>query len=142
MHLKTELAQSLYGQQSEQYCFHLEEQAGFYKEVGAFKEALPMFEKLKRILVELNNGEENTEKIMQLCDQMFDMYILVGSLEEDALKTIQSAISIHKALNGQNVEDLGLSRFMTKLSIAKGKMNKFDEALKILSDAERIVFKQ
>ena len=67
--LKTDLAGRLFGQQSEQYCAHLEEQAALYSEMQWVAQALPLWEKLVRVLKEVNGGENN-QKVLQVYEQL------------------------------------------------------------------------
>lgn len=98
--LKSDLAAKIHGQQSEQYCQHLEDQASFYTELRYVAQAIPLWEKLLRIQKELNGGENN-EKVYQIHQMLMTAYALALKFPE-ALLISQKNITIYRAINNNN----------------------------------------
>lgn len=105
----------------------------------SIQNALPLYEKLKRIQTELNNGEAN-EKVMQCYDQLQTIYFMMNRVN-DALKASQQVISIYKSINGQDVADVTLAGHLSKLAMFHMKLNKYEDSLRVINEAEKMLKK-
>eukprot|EP00347_Sterkiella_histriomuscorum_P010167 403377348 len=134
--VKSELAGKIYGQQSEQYCQHLEDQAGFFTEMKLLPQALPLWEKLIRIQKEINGGENN-QKVLQLYEALSQVHLMSQKFT-DALLITQKVITVYKALNGQEVDDKALGQYLAQCAFIQRKLEKYDDAIRQLDEAQRI----
>eukprot|EP00347_Sterkiella_histriomuscorum_P014405 403360989 len=133
---KSELAGKIYGQQSEQYCQHLEDQAGFFTKMKLLPQALPLWEKLIIIQKEINGGENN-QKVLQLYEALSQVH-LMSSKFTDALLITQKVITVYKALNGQEVDDKALGQYLAQCAFIQRKLEKYEDAIRQLDEAYRI----
>ncbi|CDW73541.1 tpr repeat-containing protein [Stylonychia lemnae] len=134
--IKTELAGKIHGQQSEQYCQHLEDQAALFTQMRWLEQAIPLWEKLIRITKEINGGE-NSQKMIQFYQALAEIFIVLKKNTEALLLT-QKVITIYKALNGQEVEDQSLGQLIAQCAFLHKNLNKFNDAISLLDEALRI----
>lgn len=80
---RSALALSIFGLESEQYTTFLEEEILFKKDVNQFQQAIPMLEKLIRILKDIHGGENN-QRILTCYNYLFEMQYKSG-MYNDAL---------------------------------------------------------
>ena len=103
MQKRNQLAQQIFGLESEQYCEFLEEEVILTYQMGKADVCLPLLQKLIRILKEIH-GSENNQKILTQYEHLHELYFATKQYAEDLL-VIQKKISIYKALNGAEVAD-------------------------------------
>ena len=96
-------------------------------------------QKLIRVLKEIHGGENN-QKILNCYEHLYDIYLQLKMYQEDIL-IIQKKITIYKALNGQDIEDLTMVKFILQLGSCYRVLTKYDDALRSYRSAEKIIKK-
>ncbi len=81
-----------------------------------------------RALKEIHGGENN-QKILNCYEHLTDIYLHLKMYSENILN-IQKKISVYKALNGQDVEDLTIAKFLIQLGTSYKQLTKYDDALR------------
>lgn len=70
-------------------------------------------QKLIRALKDIHGGE-NHQKVLNAFEHIHDIYIAMQMYPE-VLLNVQQKISVYKALNGQNIEDLTIAKYLLQL---------------------------
>ena len=100
---------------------------------------LPLIQKLIRTLKEIHGGENN-QKILSQYEHLHELLFATQQYAED-LQVIQKKISIYKALNGAEVADFKLQDYMFEMTLVNIKLKKFEDADRLISEAEKILKK-
>ena len=79
-----------------------------------FDEAYVLVEKLIRIQIELNGGENNT-KVLMSYDMLFTLNIIKQAFSE-SLKIIHKQISIYNNIHGSDIDERSLALYQIKLA--------------------------
>jgi tetratricopeptide (TPR) repeat protein len=109
------------------------------KDAGRFQQALPMIEKLIRILKDVHGGE-NHQRILACYDHLFQMQYKAGPYTE-ALLIVQKKVSIYKALNGADSVDTVFITYVIEMGLINYALRKFDDAIENWREAEKLTKK-
>ena len=133
---RNQLAQQIFGLESEQYCEFLEEEVIFTFQLGRADLCLPLIQKLIRTLKEIHGGENN-QKILSQYEHLYQL--LFGTQQyAEALQIVQKKISIYKALNGAEIADWKIQDYLLEMAVVNVKLNKFEDSERNCTEAEKI----
>ena len=74
---KTDMAQLVYGDDSEQYCTHLEELVMFFSQAQLLPNIIQEVKKLLDLQIKIH-GSENNEKVLHTYEQLVDFGLRTG----------------------------------------------------------------